>query len=840
MKLDEGGLARVVKRAKDKSQSHATISAERGDKSKKENKSRSKQLEKDLRGRGYGPKKTTGTYSEKDDKTGEERKVKERSYFVTSGKKGKRKFKKDMKKVAAKHDQDSVLVKQKGTSNAKLHATRKGGLGKSKSETAGKLKAKKGEFSTQVGKKHMTYEETILAKAEMVRERQIREGVLNQLKKGTKRHKDAVEKKKIKNRKAVPYAALAAGYEPEGEELKEYSPNVTYQAKGGKKSGKLGKSSVYSLKDKDESKKEFRKSHTKDIKDGLLKKEEVVNELVGQLVGGAVGTSMGKGIAGKAIGGAVGAAAGEVLDPFKKRKNKNPVGAAVGGAVGGAIAGGGIGVADKALTSKYPETMGKVKDVASKGVEKGKEFVNKGVEKVKKYVKEDEMLEAKVDKGRSDYGKASIRNYRRKGPGHGEPAMFDPENKRGKLIDKRREEHKARRGVKGAKVPAYKVDEGLLNNLKAKVDKKLATAGRNFKGGSVSQTGNYAEKSLKEGQKKGAVKDYLDKKAKMLEAEKKKLKAEYKNNPAFGDPSHHSNAKNRTEETIREGNPVEKAWNWFVPPREKSANPNVRSGKRQPGKLEQGSLKFLNKSAENINKPIKTISKAAKAVKSAAVKAPGAAAAVGGGVVGAATAPKGKKVQGAIGGGSGAAVGAKVGGASGGPVGAAAGAAVGGAVGTFVATRGGKKKSKKEEGYSDWRSDQELMEKVGGAGTLVRQGVKVGGKKGGRAVQAGQSKAIAAGKGAKESAKGGNKSKMVGDGKFERAGAVVGGVTGGVAGAIVDGPLPIGDIVGGIAGAKVGGKIGRQIDKIGSKKPKKLKKENMMYQHPFGKFSGMI
>ena len=62
--------------------------------------------------------------------------------------------------------------------------------------------------------------------------------------------------------------------------------------------------------------------------------------------------------------------------------------------------------------------------------------------------------EAKVDQGRSDYGKASIRNYRRAGPGHGEPAMFDPENKRGKLIDKRREEHKARRGVKNAKVPA--------------------------------------------------------------------------------------------------------------------------------------------------------------------------------------------------------------------------------------------------------------------------------------------------------------------------------------------------------------------------------------------------
>ena len=81
------------------------------------------------------------------------------------------------------------------------------------------------------------------------------------------------------------------------------------------------------------------------------------------------------------------------------------------------------------------------------------------------------MGEAKVDKGRSDYGKASIRNYRRKGPGHGEPAMFDPENKRGKLIDKRREEHKARRGVKGAKVPAYKVEGYQRDPEQSKKDK---------------------------------------------------------------------------------------------------------------------------------------------------------------------------------------------------------------------------------------------------------------------------------------------------------------------------------------------------------------------------------
>ena len=82
--------------------------------------------------------------------------------------------------------------------------------------------------------------------------------------------------------------------------------------------------------------------------------------------------------------------------------------------------------------------------------------------------------EAKVDQGRSDYGKASIRNYRRKGPGHGEPAMFDPENKRGKLIDKRREEHKARRGVKGAKVPAYKTEEVEI----AEADKKGKGSGK--------------------------------------------------------------------------------------------------------------------------------------------------------------------------------------------------------------------------------------------------------------------------------------------------------------------------------------------------------------------------
>jgi hypothetical protein len=113
-------------------------------------------------------------------------------------------------------------------------------------------------------------------------------------------------------------------------------------------------------------------------------------------------------------------------------------------------------------------------------------------------------------------------------------------------------------------------------------------------------------------------------------------------------------------------------------------------------------------------------------------------------------------------------------------------------------------------------SEENLNELVGGAGTLVRQGVKIGGKKGGRAVQAGQSAAVKAGQGAKVKAAQGNQSKMIGTGRAEKIGAVAGGLAGGVALGALDGPVPVGDIVGGIAGSKIGGKIGRQVDKAGS------------------------
>ena len=113
-------------------------------------------------------------------------------------------------------------------------------------------------------------------------------------------------------------------------------------------------------------------------------------------------------------------------------------------------------------------------------------------------------------------------------------------------------------------------------------------------------------------------------------------------------------------------------------------------------------------------------------------------------------------------------------------------------------------------------SEEKLEERVGGSGSLVRQGVKVGGKKGGRAVQTVQSTALAAGQDAKVKASQGNQSKMIGTGRAEKAGALVGGLAGAVGGGLLDGPAPVGDIIGGIAGSKVGGKIGRQIDKGGS------------------------
>ena len=107
--LDESSLSRI--KSKSDKGGIALMSASRADKSAKENRARAKQLDKDIRGRGLGgATKVTGSYMGKDKKTGEEKKVKERSHVVSSGKMGKRKFKKEVKKLGKKYGQDLSLI----------------------------------------------------------------------------------------------------------------------------------------------------------------------------------------------------------------------------------------------------------------------------------------------------------------------------------------------------------------------------------------------------------------------------------------------------------------------------------------------------------------------------------------------------------------------------------------------------------------------------------------------------------------------------------------------------------------------------------------------------------
>ena len=154
--LDESSLSRI--KAKSDKGGMAVISGSRGDKSSKENKARAKQLDRDIRGKGLpGATKVSGRYDERGD-DGKVTKVKERSHVVSSGKMGKKKFKKAVKSLGKKYGQDSVLVQNKPGGSAALKATRKGGLGGAKSIKVGKMQpGKTGEADTKIKGKTFTY-----------------------------------------------------------------------------------------------------------------------------------------------------------------------------------------------------------------------------------------------------------------------------------------------------------------------------------------------------------------------------------------------------------------------------------------------------------------------------------------------------------------------------------------------------------------------------------------------------------------------------------------------------------------------------------------------------------
>ena len=154
--MQESSLSRI--KSKSDKGGIGILSGSRGDKSAKENRARAKQLDKDIRGKfGRGATKATGSYIEKDDKTGKETKVKERSHIIDQGKMGKRKFKKAVKALGKKYGQDSVLTQTKKSGT--LSATRKGGLGKDKRIGVGKFKpqGKNPEGQSQIKGKTFTY-----------------------------------------------------------------------------------------------------------------------------------------------------------------------------------------------------------------------------------------------------------------------------------------------------------------------------------------------------------------------------------------------------------------------------------------------------------------------------------------------------------------------------------------------------------------------------------------------------------------------------------------------------------------------------------------------------------
>ena len=163
--LDESSLSRI--KSKSDKGGMAVISGSRGDKSKKENKARAKQLDKDIKGKGLpGATKVSGRWTENPG-TKDEKKVKERSHVVTSGKKGKRAFKKAVKSLGKKYGQDAVLTQTKKTGT--LSATSKGGLGKkqkTKTREVNVKRIKAGKFKpgqtspegdTQIKKKTFAY-----------------------------------------------------------------------------------------------------------------------------------------------------------------------------------------------------------------------------------------------------------------------------------------------------------------------------------------------------------------------------------------------------------------------------------------------------------------------------------------------------------------------------------------------------------------------------------------------------------------------------------------------------------------------------------------------------------
>ena len=293
--------------------------------------------------------------------------------------------------------------------------------------------------------------------ASHVPEGEVVEGVIDIVKKGAKRHAKAVEKKKIKNRKAVPYAALGASYQPEGEVVEAAGCET-------KKIENKGKKIV-------------------DPKKNPVVDEGVKGAAIGAAVGGVVAGPLGA-----AAGAALGASSGtgkkrvaaynkgrEVVQSVKDKakKVKNTLKGAQEKrreSVKSTIAKEEVVGEAKVDAGKSPETKEKDRNVRKFGVShnvaghgklrRSLHRMNRGDKKIKGDKSawtemESVQVEAKQEQNRSDYGKASVRNKRAFGI-EGEPEAISGSKERGKMIDARRYRHRTKRGIKKGD---YKIDE---------------------------------------------------------------------------------------------------------------------------------------------------------------------------------------------------------------------------------------------------------------------------------------------------------------------------------------------------------------------------------------------
>ena len=205
----------------------------------------------------------------------------------------------------------------------------------------------------------------------------------------------------------------------------------------------------------------------------------------------------------------------------------------------------------------------RAKDIKLKQVNKRMKGIEKAGEKM---AKEETVNEISMPKN-TKYEKMSYKKLKNTHSDNKNMDSVPPRVSVGVKDDKGNVKYTASRPVKFVpdKKPKSKMDEmitltkgdyasrnivGSAYNtaMKKKFDKNIYKAGGGLGSNFLPLANSHEpEGNPIEEKDTSAMKKYLDAKAKRLTKEKEAQKPEYKNNPAFGDPSHHSNRKNRKE-----------------------------------------------------------------------------------------------------------------------------------------------------------------------------------------------------------------------------------------------------------------------------------------------------